>query len=147
MVCYDLGALPVHVQRSRQSGSTIMEATHSTVWWVMSECWHYTHSRSEESQQGWLEATDLLSVSMRVGDIQSEPKVSNLSPGWQRSKRGNPVSQLPVRDERAGVDFSGGKPCQSNWLVQRNSVYFYLGIKYTLWGIYSFFFCSLDSSL
>lgn len=116
-----------------------MEATHSTVQWAMSEHWHYVDSKSEENPQSRLEATDLFSVDMRAGDIQIEPKVSNLSAGWHRSERSNPVSQLSIVDERTGVALSGRMQCQSIWLVQKNSIFPFAN-KYDLWGMCSFFF-------
>lgn len=119
-----------------------MEATHSTVQWAMSEHWHYVDSKSEENPQSRLEATDLFSVDMRAGDIQIEPKVSNLSAGWHRSERSNPVSQLSIVDERTGVALSGRMQCQSIWLVQKNSIFPFAN-KYDLWGMCSFFFSVL----
>lgn len=123
-----------------------MEATHSTVQWAMSEHWHYVDSKSEENPQSRLEATDLISVDMRAGDIQIEPKVSNLSTGWHGSERSNLVSQSSIVDERTGVALSGRRQCQSIWLVQKKNSVFLFGNKLWSLGDLFNFFCSLATS-
>lgn len=125
MVWSGFCALPVWVQRSCWPGSE-KGATHSSVWWVMSEQWCCICRRSGESPQSWLEARDLFSVNLRAGDVPSESR-SEIYQKVSRDPRGNPLSWVSLGVKRTGVVFSGGKRCHSIWLVQRHSVVFYLG--------------------
>lgn len=142
MIRSDLCDLPVYVQRSCQSESRIKEATYSTAWWVMSEQWHYTESRSVRVHNDD-EEPDICSQWTWELKMFSVAQGSKIYQQIDRGPRGEiQCHRYPLEMKRRVLLLRReAVSCIFSWV--KETVFFYLEINMLWENLFIFFFSVL----